>query len=160
MESFVLHDVLRQALPTLTLQEQMSVRQIIATTAPTQPTTTTNISVAFSYCVVNIQRPWFFDAFVNDQSWCLPGIGKGDLTDPVKGKLPYLPVGFVAVKDLKIQAVWAPADLAAAEQATDFGPFRIDSAVINNTLSHKGIQIIGWLLQKMPTVPPNDFTAS
>jgi len=40
--------------------------------------------------------------------------------------------------------------------ATDFGPFKVDSGIVNNSLSHAGIQVVGWLLQHMPPLPPND----
>jgi hypothetical protein len=98
--------------------------------------------------------------FVNDGSWCIPATKKGELTQAGSGGLPYLPVALVAVKDLKIKAEWSPEDVAAAGMPTGFVPFKVDSTVVNNTLSHKGIQIMGWLLQKMPDLPPNDFPAS
>ena len=32
----------------------------------------------------------------------------------------------------------------------------VDSGIVNNSLSHAGIQVVGWLLQHMPPLPPND----
>jgi hypothetical protein len=49
-------------------------------------------------------------------------------------------------------------DVANASIATDFGPFKVTAGIVNNELklSHPGLQIIGWVLQKMPDLPPND----
>jgi hypothetical protein len=42
---------------------------------------------------------------------------------------------------------------------SDFGPFRVESEIVNNTLSHPGLQIVGWMVQEMPELPPNDDPA-
>jgi hypothetical protein len=83
---------------------------------------------------------------------------KGQLTtdDNSGGNIPVLPIAFVAIKELSIEANWSETDIEISKNATDFGPFEVDSQIINNKLSHEGIQIIGWLLQKMPDLPPND----
>jgi hypothetical protein len=148
---------LRQA-RTIPVNENIAVLQYIKCNAPTQPATTNNISVSFDYCVVNISRPWYRQGFVNDTSWFIPNKTKGELTAPVDhgANLILLPVAAVAIKNLRIQAQWPAADIASSQEATEFGPFKVDSGIVNNTLSHEGIQIIGWLLERMPNLPPND----
>ena len=148
---------LRQA-RTIPVNEKIAVLQYIKCNAPTQPATTNNISVSFDYCVVNISRPWYRQGFVNDTSWFIPGKTKGELTAPVDhgANLILLPVAAVAIKNLRIQAQWPAADIANSQEATEFGPFKVDSGIVNNALSHEGIQIIGWLLERMPNLPPND----
>jgi hypothetical protein len=148
---------LRQA-RTIPVNEKIAVLQYIKCNAPTQPATTNNISVSFDYCVVNISRPWYRQEFVNDTSWFIPGKAKGELTAPVDrgANLILLPVAAVAIRNLRIQAQWPAADIANSQEATEFGPFKVDSGIVNNALSHEGIQIIGWLLERMPNLPPND----
>jgi len=143
---------------TIPVNEKIAVLQYIKCNAPTQPATTNNISVSFDYCVVNISRPWYRQGFVNDTSWFIPNKTKGELTAPVDhgANLILLPVGAVAIKNLRIQAQWPAADIESSQEATEFGPFKVDSGIVNNTLSHEGIQIIGWLLERMPSLRPND----
>jgi hypothetical protein len=42
-----------------------------------------------------------------------------------------LPIGFVAVRKLSIEASWSAGDIAAAKNATGFGPFKVDSAIVD-----------------------------
>jgi hypothetical protein len=95
---------------------------------------------------------------VNLTTWSIPGVGKGQSTTPPNG-MALLPIAFVAVRALAIKGNWSNEDVANAARATDFGPFKVDNAIVNGTLSHPGLQIVGWLLQKMPSLPPNDFIA-
>ena len=72
------------------------------------------------------------------------------------GKISSLPIGFVVVKNLSIEANWSDLDKKLSGEITDFGPFAVRSEIINNKLSFDGIQIIGWLLQQLPDLPPNN----
>jgi hypothetical protein len=155
--SFALHANYVQQVSTLSVADRLAIGQIVVNSAPVQPAKTNSITVYFSYCIVNIRRPWFMDTFMSDKSWFIPSAKKGDLTSGAgDGTLPLMPVGFVAIKNLSIQADWPAEDLASANSATDFGPFKVDSAIVDSKLSHQGIQIVGWLLQKMPDLPPNE----
>jgi hypothetical protein len=151
------HDGVQRRFQTLDVDKRILAGQILATTQPTQPAATNSISIAFDYCVVKIQRPWFSDALVNDKSWCIPATAKGVLTAPDQAgaTLNLLPIAAVVIKHLTIEANWASADIAAAKDATDFGPFKIGGDIVNNRLTHEGLQIIGWLVQRMPDLPPN-----
>jgi hypothetical protein len=156
--TFALHDEVQRQFQTLNLPQRRILNQYIVTEAPTKPTTTPSVSITFEFCLIRITRPWFVDAFVNDRSWCLPGTTKGQLTAPDKfgATLPLLPIAAVAVRNLKISGNWTTDDVSTAAVATDFGPFKVDSGIVNNSLSHAGIQVVGWLLQHMPPLPPND----
>jgi hypothetical protein len=118
----------------------------------TQPAT--NITVSFDYCVINISRPWFFDAYIDDTTWYVQGKQRGQLSanDPNSTTLNSVPVSVVAIKNLVIQGNWSAADLALFK--TQFGPFMVTSAG-STQLQCMGIQIVGWLLEKMPLLPPN-----
>jgi hypothetical protein len=156
--TFALHDEVQSQFRTMNLPQRRMLNQYIVAQAPTKPTTTPSVSIAFEFCLIRISRPWLVDAFINDRSWCLPGTTKGQLTAPDKfgATLPLLPIAAVAVRNLKISGNWTTDDVSTAAMATDFGPFKVDSGIVNNSLSHAGIQVVGWLLQRMPPLPPND----
>jgi hypothetical protein len=137
------------------LKDRIAVSQYIAQNAPTAPATTNSISIAFDYCLVNISRPWYRSQFINDPSWCIPDTTKGQLTARASSgaNLTLMPVGVVAIKNLNIEAHWSDADIAQSKEATSFGPFKVDG-MVNNVLTHSGIQIIGWLFER-PDLPPN-----
>ena len=141
----------------LDLDKRLLASEILATTQPTKPAATNKIAIQFDYCLVKINRPWFSQALVDDPSWCIPATEKGALTaaDPSRPTLALLPIAAVVIKNLSIEASWAGADIAAAMEATDFGPFKVGGGIVNNRLAHEGLQIIGWLVQRMPALPPN-----
>ncbi|MEH6407504.1 MAG: hypothetical protein V7767_09500, partial [Leeuwenhoekiella sp.] len=118
---------------------------------------TNSVNISFEYCVVEIKRHWFNKTLCNlITSWYIPGLKKGSLNNPDIGGLSYLPIAFVAVKKLKITANWAGADKESLEQATSFGPFDVKSNIEEKgSLIQEGIQVIGWMLQKLPDLPPN-----
>ena len=155
--SFAVHDSIRSQISTIPVSERFQLAQIIGTSAPTQPTATDSITITFSYSLVKIKRPWLIDAFVNDGSWFIPSTPKGAITSGTVGS-PFAlsTIAFVTIKDLVINANWSAADIANSAEATDFGPFKVDGGIAAGNLSHPGIQVIGWLVQTMPNLPPND----
>jgi len=158
---FRLHDKVSMQLSAVDVSERFQLAQVIGATAPTQPAATDSIKVDFDYCLVKISRPWYVDSFVTDGSWCVPAIAKGSVTSGnALTAFSMLPIAFVTVKNLVIEANWAAADLVSAAKATDFGPFKVDAGIIQNKLSRAGIQVVGWLLQSLPVLPPNDFPKS
>lgn len=158
VRTFTLHDEVQQQFRTLNLPQRRVMNEYLVAQAPTKPTTTPSVSITFEFCLIRIARPWFVDAFINDRSWCVPGTTRGQLTAPDKfgATLPLLPIAAVAVRNLKISGHWTTDDVSTAAMATDFGPFKVDSGIVNNSLSHAGIQVVGWLMQRMPPLPPND----
>jgi hypothetical protein len=152
------HDGVQRRFRDLELVQRVEIKQVLVATQVTKPVATNSISIAFDYCLVKIQRPWLSNLFVTDQTWCIPGTAKGTLTaaDPNGAALTLLPMAMVVIKNLTIDANWTAEDVAAAKESTDFGPFRIDKGIVNNKLTHEGLQNIGWLLQRMPELPPKD----
>jgi len=143
----------------LRLNQKILVKDYIKSVSPTKPVNTNKVSISFEYCMISIRRPWFSEVLSNiNKSWYIPGIAKGELTDPKTGGLSHLPIAFVAVKNLNIRANWKNTDKKELEKATSFGPFDINNHDLNEkgSLSHDGIQVIGWMLQKLPTLPPNE----
>jgi hypothetical protein len=143
--------------PEVSISQRMMINRELMTVAPTQTATTNSMSISFSYCLVKIARPWMMDEFFNSGSWCIPHKKKGELSSSAaSGAMPMMPVAFVAVRDLEIIANWTADDVRNAANSTHFGPFAITPGIVGNTLKHEGIQLIGWLLQKMPEIPPVD----
>ena len=153
--SFSQHDQLLQVLRAAPIAERLDVDSVLEQDAPRQPVVTNNATISFSYCVVTIDRGWFHEAFIRNPFWKVPGQGKGQLSANDGHGLSVLPVGFVAIKDLSITAPWTPEDISNLENSVQFGPFNFDSTVTNGAIGHAGIQIVGWMLQDMPDLPPN-----
>jgi hypothetical protein len=153
--TFALHDQLAPRFQALPFQQRFELQSILATNAPTQQVVTSDVTIGFDFCVVTVTRPWLHDAFIRNQSWRIPGDAKGQLSGNDGHGAPALPIGFVAIKNLRIVAPWTPEDISNLEQSVQFGPFSFDSKVINGAIGHEGIQIIGWMLQQMPDLPPN-----
>lgn len=157
LNSFIIQNSLRTNLTQLDLKQRYVVNGYIKSNAPTQPSTTKSLTISFDYCKVDIRRPWLFNNFLNNNSWFIPGFHKGQLSESdSEVDLTILPIGFIAIKNLSIEANWSDTDLVNSKNATDFGPFEVDAEIVNNKLSHEGIQIIGWILQQMPVLPPVD----
>jgi hypothetical protein len=159
-DSVTLHTTYLQQSSKLDVSKKLLVNQYLGKYAPTDSVQTTSISISFDYCLVNIRRPWYEAVFINDKSWYIPTVPKGLVTSSsAAGSFPLMPIGFVAIRNLNIEADWTEEDRANASRATSLGPFKVTTDIVNNTLSHPGLQIIGWILQKMPDLPPNDAPA-
>jgi hypothetical protein len=141
----------------LDLTDRIRVSNVVGVLAPTQPAGTDEVAVSFEYCLVHIDRPWYLDAFISAPTWWIPQVPKGQLTTAGQpGAIATLPIALVAVRNLSIAASWSSEDVAAAANATNFGPFAIGGGVVNGSLSQVGVQVIGWILQNQPPLPPND----
>jgi len=114
------------------------------------------VSITFDFCLVRVDRPWLHRAFLDDASWMIPGTGRGALSTNDGHGLPALPVGFVALRNLRIEAPWTPEDITALEHSVQFGPFNFESNVVDGAITHAGIQVIGWLLEDVSDLPPVD----
>jgi hypothetical protein len=156
-DQMTVHDNFVQQLQDLSIRDRILVNEVIADQAPTQTVKTSSIAISFDYCVVRMSRFWLMDAFINQSSWWIPGIPKGQLTESGRaGNVPLMPIGLVVIRNLSIEADWAPEEVESASQATELGPFKVGPEVKAGRLSHPGLQTVGWLLQTMPVVPPND----
>jgi hypothetical protein len=155
--SFALHSTFIQQSKALSVSKRLLVNQYLINNAITEPARTSSLSISFDYCLVKIRRPWYVDAFINDRSWYVPNVSKGQVTSSGPINMSSMPIGFVAIRNMNIESNnWAPEDVTNASVATQFGPFKVAGSIVNNKLSMPGLQIIGWLLQKMPELPPND----
>ncbi len=159
--------VARQALitsqnPDYSTLMRANLSQVSALTTA-QPVDSSALSVTFDYCLVTIDRPWLFQAFLALPNWYVPGYPAGAFSSgadtDAAGIFPAIPVAAIVIKDLQISASWTTTDAQAAQQALNLGPFSlVDSAFdqITGTLTCSGMQIIGWVCQIMPFLPPQD----
>ena len=151
-----MHRSVSVSLASLSYVDRLKVQTVIADAAQTQSVTADDATISFDYCIVNVDRSWYHTAFVNSTFWRIPGTARATLSANDGRGQPALPVGFVAIRRLKIQAPWTPEDINNLEQSVQFGPFSFDSTVVEGGIGHDGVQIIGWLLQDMPALPPAD----
>jgi hypothetical protein len=119
-----------------------------------------SLSLSFKYCMVKIDRPWLSQAYLATKGWYVPGYASGGFStgavDNNPGLFPALPINFIAVKDLQISG-WSHEEEVNVIKAGGLGPFSlIDRSIdqVSKTLSKPGIQIIGWICQTMPLLPP------
>jgi hypothetical protein len=151
-----IHSYIATQMAALPVRQRTEMQYAILQYAPTQTIGTTNITIDFDYCVVDVARPWLHNAFLDCNSWYIPGQPKGKLSANDGHGMPAIPVGFVAIKNLQIRAPWTPEDISNLGQSVQFGPFGINSKVVDGAIGHEGIQIVGWLLQELSNLPPCD----
>lgn len=135
---------------------------------------TKDLQISFRCCRVNFNRPWMLKSLLELSGWTLPGQAAGSLSSGTlennPGIFPLLPIGFIAIRDLRIQASWGKSDRALAAQATSdketlgFGPFALSghyaeslqsykSSFDGTTISAPGLQILGWINLVLPYAP-------
>ena len=149
------HRAVLSEIAGLDIRQRIAVNEALAQMTPTAPSSTSSVTVSFEYCLVQIRRPWWFDSFVDDPSWSVPGVAPGSLTAPGNpAGISWLPVAFAAVRNLRVEAAWSGGDAINASQATGFGPFRAEMDTASQSLVHPGIQVAGWVLHRLPALPP------
>lgn len=133
----------------------------IASIMPGRPIGSSSLSIAFQYCLATVERPWLSQAFLVTRGWEVPGYHIGEFSsgtaDGNHGLFPALPVAAIVVKDLRISSNWSSAEAVMVQQAIALGPFSLagrsfDAA--SSSVFNGGVQIIGWICQVMPLLPP------
>ncbi len=142
-------------LASLSFRQRRAFEYEVAQDSPTQPVGSTEVTISFDFCVVNVERQWLHSAFLNNRSWYIPGQAKGGLSANDGHGAPALPVRFVAIKNLRIKAPWTAEDISNLENSVQFGPFNFSSNIVDGALCHDDIQIVAWMLDDLPDLPPN-----
>jgi len=68
-----------------------------------------------------------------------------------------MPMAALAVKNLQITAAWSTEERAAAAGFMKLGPFSLVGRTIDresNAISCPGMQIVAWICEAMPMMPP------
>ncbi|MET9327332.1 dihydrolipoamide acyltransferase [Tsukamurella sp. NPDC003166] len=119
------------------------------------------IDVAFEYCIVRFSRPWWDEVFLSSADWMLPGyyagqIASGNPADPAD-LIPAIAVGAAVVRNLSITADWNSGQRASLAASNSLGPFSTSGASLaGGTLSRAGMQVVAWICQVPPVLPPRD----
>jgi hypothetical protein len=139
-----------------------SVARLVAQTQP-QPVQTQEFKMSFDYCLVQLRRPWFSEDLLALPGWYVPNMHNGDYASgpPANtGAFAMIPTAFIAVKNLVIEGQWSDADVAAGANSAGFGPFSLlvspgDQAQAKTGLTAPGLQIIAWICDAQPQLPPD-----
>jgi hypothetical protein len=125
------------------------------------PTTSTSFALDLDYCLVTLQRHWLRTDWLESDEWYVPGYESGEVSagDPTVAdqQLAAFPVAFVAVKNVVVRANWSATDGSSVSKAAGLGPFVMASAGFTGetgTLTIPGVQVIAWLCQVPPQLPP------
>jgi hypothetical protein len=154
--SVAMHTELIARSYAMPVSQRIEMQSMLSQNAPTQAVDVTDVTISFDYCLVTVARPWIQTSFLDNKSWFISGQRKGSLSANDGHGVPALPAGLIALKNLRIKGPWTPADISNLEQSDQFGPFLIDSKVVDGAIGHAGIQIVGWILQDVPDLPPVD----
>lgn len=144
-------------------------------------TDTSRIKISFKFGRVEIRRRWLDPSLFSLNGWRVVGRNEGAYSsgrfDTNGGVFPLLPVSMIVARDIKVYGEWGSADLARAASTTrsggsvGWGPFSCSgsyhrssstrtfvSDFDSNTISVPGIQVIGWISQLNPYMPPEGST--
>jgi hypothetical protein len=135
--------------------------QQLAHASKPQEVTSKSLSLSFDYCLVTVTRPWLSTPLLALKNWFIDGHQAGELASGEgtgKGVFEVIPMAALAVKNLEIKAAWSTEERAAAAGFMKLGPFsllgRTSSGAELNAISCPGMQIIAWICQAMPRLPP------
>lgn len=125
------------------------------------PATGSGFSLELDYCWVTLDRVWLDQVLLSTPGWQVAGAAPGsysagDLDTPGQA-VPAVPLGFAVVKDVTITANWSSADATARSAAAGLGPFLLAGsqfAAGSGTLRIPGMQIIAWMCEVPPVLPP------
>lgn len=132
--------------------------------ASSQPLTSSSLSIAFDYALVSIERPWLSRSFLSARRWYVPGARAGDyscgLAADNTGAFAYLPTVFIAVKSLRISGFTTDQDKMVMSVSDGLGFFSLARSTHDSTsVTAPGIQIVAWVCEPMPQLPPDSDPA-
>lgn len=145
----------------------------------------TNLDVSFSYCTVDIKRPWLDTSLLNLQNWFLFGdYKKGSISTGAMAQelpqdrpefLPSIVTSLVLIKNLRIkwdnsQSDWEQqSHTDTASVSVGWGPFAVNGSYSHHgehrdfTADHDGeglwvpgIQLLGYVSAIVPACPAHD----
>jgi hypothetical protein len=130
-----------------------------------QAVTSKNFKLSFDYCLVEANRDWLSGSFLIARNWYVPHTKAGEISTGSGtggGSFEVLPVAAIVAQNLVIEADWSHDDTVTLQSIVNFGPFSLVGRTIDqvkNTLSCKGMQIVAWVFEPMPKLPPNSDPA-
>ena len=153
--------------PPATASTDFCVPQVLAGATQQVPAEAENMHASFEYCLVEFDRPWWDELFVGRRWWMIPGYDKGGFssgsakrpTDPIT----LLTIGMLVVRKLELRAVWNNANRAALSRSVSIGPFSLAGSSFDSSkgeISNKGMQVVAWLCQVPPELPPSQLSTA
>ena len=139
----------------------MAQLQMVREQSQPQAVTSSSMELSFRYCLVTARRPWISGAFLTARNWFIPRLHAGEIasgTGTGVGSFEVMPAAALCVRDLKITAAWSAEERAVLPALTKFGPFSLIGSTLDAggvSLLCPGMQIIGWVMEPMPQLPPN-----
>lgn len=147
--------MLRHGVVKFDVLDRLRFKEALLKEASTSEVSTSEAQISFDYCLVNINRRWLRPSFLNADNWVIPDQQLGGANQSGRpGSLTLLPLAFLAVRKLSIQASWSDVDREALKDAMSWGPFEVVATVGSGEVAQPGLQIVGWILQKVPPLPP------
>jgi hypothetical protein len=151
-----------------------------------QQSNSSDVSISFNYCIVDIKREWLDTSLLNLKNWFIVGdYKKNTISDGTMGQhvpankentfLPSIPVSIILVKDVKLSWATWKSDFAAAQSSTGgsvsvgYGPFTASAHYSHHnenrdfsadtdgeSLNIPGIQLLGYVSAINPPCPAHD----
>ena len=125
---------------------------------------TTEVSLTFEYCLVSFSRTWMSPTFLSSRGWFVPGFAAGEISTGSAGGpesedvlLEALPTAALVVRNLRITADFSREDTSVLRDAASFGPFSLierDTKDISSSITCPGMQIVAWICEPLPKLPP------
>jgi hypothetical protein len=145
------------------VQSKVLLQQLQTVREQSQPqsVTASSMELSFRYCMVTVRRPWVDSAFLTARNWFIPRMRAGEIASGTglgEGSFEVMPTAALCVRDLRITAAWSAEERAVLPAMTKFGPFSLIGSTLDaaaTSLLCPGIQIIGWVMEPMPRLPPN-----
>lgn len=143
--------------PVASSIQQASTTAVLLDTTYTKSVESNRLSLSFQYCIVHVDRAWFSHALLQAKGWYVPGFKAGEFSNGTAdndGLFPALPISFLVVKDLQISG-WSQSEFEFVKNAMALGPFSLlNRKMTQEALICEGMQVIGWVSQVMPFMPP------
>ena len=151
-----MHDDVLIGSDALPVDERLATQRFLSAQASTFAARVDgDLTVAFDYLLVGIDRLWLLRPFLDQPHWYVPGQPSGFATLP-RGALGLLPLAMLVIRNLSITGAWDDTDVAASAVASDFGPFRTHGAIEGATLTASALQVVGWLYEPLGGLPPDN----
>jgi hypothetical protein len=130
-----------------------------------QAVTAKSLTLSFDYCLVRATRPWLSTGLLALRNWYVPHTKAGEFASGTgigSGSFEVMPTAALVVKSLVIEADWSSEETAVLAKLAKFGPFSLVGRSIStekNSLRCDGMQIVGWVFEPMPCLPPSSDPA-
>ncbi len=147
------------ARPKVTFDKKLLLHKYLGEQLVPSKVSSTQFSISFKYCLVTITRGWLKQALLNLRTWYSAGVAQGEYSNGTftnnPGMFPLVQTSLLAIRDLRIRAVWSKADRDQLVRTRYFGPFDVSASTFKqDTLQADGLQVVGWMSRLNPVLPP------